>query len=146
MKTLLIVAPILIIVVLGLAVLAFMVRRARARAQTRAAMALQGETIIFRADSASFLGLASKGIGQIRGNGLLILTDRHLWFHMWLPARELSIPRHRIRAITTPRSHLGKSIGSPLLAVELDDGDKAAWALRGIEEWVAALENWSITV
>jgi len=136
-----ILAAILGAVAIGLVLLTLLVRRAKARALLRAEKALRGETIILRDPGASFFGLGSRGKGQTRGNGLLILTDRQLWFHMWLPARELAIPRESIVSVTTPRSHLGKSVGAPLLAVHLDDGDTAAWCLRGVEEWRGALRR-----
>jgi hypothetical protein len=126
---------------LGLVILVLAARRARVRALERADEALRGEAIILRDTGASFFGLASRGKGQVRGNGVLVLTDRQLWFHMWLPSRELALPLESITAVSTPRSHLGKSVGMPLLAVHLADGDVAAWCLRGVDGWKDALRS-----
>lgn len=131
----------IILVAIALGALVIIIRNARNKAEARAAKALQGETVILRDPSANLFGLQSRGMGQVRGNGLLVLTNRRLWFHMWLPARELSFPLERIEAVATPRSHLGKAVGRPLLAVEMDDGEVVAWCVRGVDRWVGELES-----
>ncbi|HDH51749.1 MAG TPA: hypothetical protein ENH04_10130, partial [Nitrospirae bacterium] len=40
---------------------------------------------------ANFFGQESRGMKQIRGNGILILTDEELYFQMLFPKKELTI-------------------------------------------------------
>ncbi|MFW9952864.1 MAG: hypothetical protein ACFFKA_22310, partial [Candidatus Thorarchaeota archaeon] len=42
-------------------------------------------------DISNFFGLESSGVWKIRGNGVLILTEKELFFGMWKPKRELVI-------------------------------------------------------
>jgi hypothetical protein len=89
-----------------------------------------------------FFGRASAGRGQIRGNGDLALTADELVFVMWVPRRTLRIPRPAIEAVDTPRGFLGKTSGARLLRVQWRDGDavdEAAWEVRDVDTWVAAL-------
>lgn len=100
---------------------------------------------IVRADpGANFFGQQSKGMGQIRGNGALVLTADELYFVLAVPRREFSIPVSKIVEVTTPRSFLGKSILRPLLCVAYETGgerDAIAWALRDVPGWQTAIEN-----
>lgn len=106
---------------------------------------LEGERIVLREAGAPLFGIRSLGPAQIRGNGVLTLTDRRLHFLMWLPRRELSIPRERIVNVEIPKSFMGKSIFRDLLQVNFinEDGeaDAAAWAARDPLEWQAFLSS-----
>ena len=94
-------------------------------------------------DSANFFGVESRGAGQIRGNGCLAATGDELVFLMWLPRRELRISRSHITGTARVGSHLGKTVGRPLLLVRFtrDDGqpDSAAWLVRDLAMWEAVL-------
>lgn len=107
--------------------------------------ALSGEEIVLREPSANFLGLRSRDMGQMRGNGVLTLTSRRLHFLMWAPKREVSIPLPNIRGIETPKSFLGKSKFAPLLQVKFTDErgeqDAAAWLVGDLEAWTRALSE-----
>ena len=96
-------------------------------------------------DSANFFGVESRGAGQIRGNGCLAATEDEVLFLMWLPRRQLRIPRDRITLIERTGSHLGKTVGRPLLLVRFtrDDGhaDSAAWLVRDLAMWEAVLAD-----
>jgi hypothetical protein len=41
---------------------------------------------------ANFFGQESAGVGQVRGNGTLVLTSTALIFEMWVPQRVVEIP------------------------------------------------------
>jgi hypothetical protein len=97
-----------------------------------------------RAANAQGLGLESRGKGQVRGNGWLVLTDDELLFRQWVPDRETRIPLAAVTAVETPRGWLGKSVGSRLLCVrwrtEDGGGDAMAWNVRDREEWVRQID------
>lgn len=92
--------------------------------------------------SANCFGVESDGPWQVRGNGCLGLNDEELVFLMWLPKKELRIPRNDILVVTSARSHLGKSKGVELLRIRFrnpDGGvDTVAWAVRDLEVWKRA--------
>ena len=94
---------------------------------------------------ANFFGQESHGWGQIRGDGILILTAGTLIFEMWLPRREFRILLHKIQRIETPTSFLGKSRFRELLKVvfinEMGERDAMAWQVGGLEEIMAALKK-----
>jgi len=106
---------------------------------------LAGEETVLREPSANLFGVRSQGMGQVRGNGVLTLTNRRLHFLMWLPRRELSIELLSIRAIETPTSFLGKSRFTPLLQVnfttERGEQNAAAWQVADLEAWTEALRG-----
>lgn len=106
---------------------------------------LLGERIVLRDGSANLFGVRSRGMGQVRGNGVLSLTDRRLHFLMWLPRRELSIPIRAISAVDTPQSFLGKTMFRPLLQIDFENEagelDAAAWLVRDLHAWRNAIEQ-----
>ncbi len=89
------------------------------------------------------LGLQSRGHGQARGNGWLVLTREELRFRQWLPQRDTTIPLAAVTAVGTERSWLGKRVGSSLLCVRWRTAggseDAMAWEVPDLEEWLAAL-------
>jgi hypothetical protein len=125
-------------------VVVFFGRRRRAvAAEVRAEL---GETEIVAIDeSANCFGLESKGPMQIRGNGCLAATKDEVLFIMWVPRREIRIPRPWIAAVERAKSHLGKTIFQPLLLVRYtnDQGmpDSVAWYVRDLPAWEAALSS-----
>lgn len=94
-------------------------------------------------ESANFFGVESRGKGQVRGNGYLAASPGQILFVMWMPRRELAIPRHRVTAVERTRSHLGKSVGRELLRVrftnDAGEPDSAAWLVRDLGAWESAL-------
>ncbi len=96
-----------------------------------------------RSENVQGLGLESRGKGQVRGNGWLVLTADELRFRQWVPDRETRIPRAAITAVETDRWWLGKSVGVKLLIVRWrtpEGGDDAmAWRVRDLDSWLAAL-------
>jgi len=96
-----------------------------------------------RRENVRGLGLQSRGKGQVRGNGWLVLTDDEFRFKQWIPAREDRIPLAAITGVETPRVWLGKTVGRKLLCVRWrtpGGGDDAmAWEVRDLDGWLAAL-------
>ncbi len=94
--------------------------------------------------TANFFGRRSWGLAQVRGNGVLVLTPKLLWFMQAIPRRETSVALNEIKEVSEPRSFLGKSIVSPLLCVTFDtpEGEDAiAWAVGDRKEWVEDIER-----
>jgi hypothetical protein len=93
--------------------------------------------------AASFFGQESRGVTQMRGNGLLILTDTALLFQMWVPNQEFRIPLRSIQSLENPRSFLGKSRLTPLLKVvytnEQEVTDAMAWQVPDLAAWMRLL-------
>jgi hypothetical protein len=112
-----------------------------ARRARRLEAELPGDTL--RKANAQGLGLESRGKGQVRGNGWLVLTDDELRFRQWVPNRETRIPRAAITAVETDRWWLGKSVGRKLLVVRwrTPEGgtDAMAWNVRDLDGWLDAL-------
>jgi hypothetical protein len=97
-------------------------------------------------ESANYFGLESKGLRQIRGNGVLILTQKKLYFEMWVkPKTIVEVPISSIQKIENVKSHLGKSKFQKLLKVsfinEKGNLDSVAWLVRDLEEWMHSLEK-----
>ena len=112
-------------------------RRAK---RLRAELESELGSAIERIENARGLGLESRGAGQTRGNGWLVLTPGELRFRQWLPDRETRIPRSDVSAVETPKSWLGKSVGTKLLCVRWP-GDAMAFEVRDLDAWLAALSS-----
>lgn len=94
---------------------------------------------------ALFFGQESRGVGQLRGNGTLIVTDAEVIFQQWMTSREFRIPLTAIQAIENPTSFLGKWQGVPLLKISfLDDSgtaDSMAWRVRDLSAVQRAIDE-----
>ncbi len=136
-----IVALVLVFIALALALILVPVAH-RARRQ-RAALEEELGDGVKRKANARGLGLESRGRGQVRGNGWLVLTDDELRFSQWVPSRETRIPLAAVTTVETKRWWLGKSVGSRLLCVRwrTPDGaeDAMAWEVRDLDSWLAEL-------
>lgn len=120
----------------------------RGRLATAASVArahLDDTEIALIDDRANAFGVESGGPFQMRGSGTLALTPAELLFVMAVPRREARIPRASILDAEETRSHLGKTIGRPLLRVrftnEAGDPDSAAWAVGDLSMWLGALRR-----
>lgn len=109
----------------------------------RALGLLGGRDPVLVDELANCFGVESAGVTQLRGNGCLALGPDLLVFAMWLPKRDIVIPRNRIQAVDTAGSHLGKTVMRRLLRVAWtrEDGtqDRVAWFVRDLDAWLAAL-------
>lgn len=98
-----------------------------------------------RVETVQGLGLRSAGRGQVRGTGMLVLTDDELRFRQWVPNRETRIPLAAVTDVGRERWWLGKTVGRRLLRVTwLGEGgaeDAMAWQVRDLEGWLAVLDS-----
>ncbi|MBY9004394.1 MAG: hypothetical protein KGD73_10515 [Candidatus Lokiarchaeota archaeon] len=106
----------------------------------------EGQKVLGAFGSANYFGLESKGVKQVRGNGVLVLTEEKLYFEMWVkPKTILEIPIKSIKEIDTVKSHLHKSKFRPLLKVFFINGlgerDSVAWMVNNLKEWIDALQK-----
>ena len=99
--------------------------------------------VVIQDETANFFGIESRGATQVRGNGHLATSTDDVVFVMWVPRRTIRIPRTAITRVHRKRSHLGKTVGHELLALEFTNGDgepdSAAWLVRDLASWEAAL-------
>ena len=114
----------------------------RAAAEIRAEL---GDRIVAIDERANFFGLGSSGAGQIRGNGCLAVTDDEILFRMWWPKKKIRIGRDRIASVGHTKSHLGKTVGRPLLLVsfagDMGQEDSAAWLVTDLDSWLTILNR-----
>lgn len=101
--------------------------------------------VLITDDMVNFFGLESLGSWKIRGNGVLILTEKELFFGMWKPKKELLIPVKSIIEIRNPKSHMHRSVFRPLLKIvfknENGESDSAAWYIRHLDKWNKILKE-----
>ena len=101
--------------------------------------------VLMGPQSANSFGQESLGVKQVRGNGLLILTEHELYFGMYLPKKDFHIPLTLIQCVEIVRSHLYKTKSRDLLKVVFtnDNGqtDSIAWLVRDLEVWVMTLNS-----
>ncbi|CAM4492542.1 hypothetical protein [Paenibacillus tarimensis] len=89
----------------------------------------------------NFYGVSSKGMRQIRGNGILLLSRNDLVFEMYIPRKKYTIPLDTINEISKVNGHLGK-VGFNLLKVKFKSEnhcEEAAWAVNDVDEWIKQL-------
>jgi hypothetical protein len=94
--------------------------------------------------NARLVGVKSRGPAQMRGTGALALTAGELMFLMWVPRRELRIPRGAIESVETGHGVAGKWTGAELLHVRWrsgDTADEAAWEVKDLGAWLVALRS-----
>ncbi|MEM9035071.1 MAG: hypothetical protein AAGD18_10805 [Actinomycetota bacterium] len=118
-------------------------RGARAGAIAAGERLLGGWEPVVVDTAANCFGLASSGPGQVRGNGYLAATEDVVVFVMWVPRREVKIPRPLVVEATTTRSHLGKTVNRDLLHLRwiAEDGSEedSAFAVRNLGAWLDEL-------
>jgi len=102
-----------------------------------------GEIFYLLDARANFAGQKSKGMGQMRGNGILVLMGKNLYFQMLMPKRELMIPSEKITGVSKANSFLTKSKGIPLLIVDFinEEGnpDSVGWWVGDTDGWIDSL-------
>ncbi|MBD2544623.1 hypothetical protein [Planktothricoides raciborskii] len=103
------------------------------------------EQIILKETTANFFGLESRGSFQIRGNGVLVLTQDELWFSRFIKREDITIPTNTIQAVRLVDSHLGKRIlGRQLIYVQFQGAgglDSAAWLVADPNRWQSAIAS-----
>ena len=137
------IAALVVVIVVGID-LAVRAGASKARARIDAALA---DLEVLRKEKANFYGVASRGTGQVRGIGTLVLTPDALVFLQLVPAVEVRVPRAAITHTEVAQSFLGKSQGRDLLVVEwtTDDDppetDRVAFDVPGLDAWRTALSD-----
>ena len=143
-----------VLITLGVVVLLLVgailaIRKGASSARQRIAERLDGLDVE-RSSKANFYGTTSRGAGQVRGLGTLVLTPDEVVFLQLIPSYELRIPRAAITGTSVARSFLGKTQGRDLLviewAVEGDAGstsqtttDSVAFDIPELDGWRSAL-------
>lgn len=101
--------------------------------------------IIKKCEGANFFGQESLGVLQVRGNGVLLLTNDELIFEYWVPKRKLRIPISKIHGLEQTKWHLKKTKGINLLKVRFtnkdNNEDSGAWWITELEDWTKLLEG-----
>lgn len=140
-----IVLPVAAGVVVILTVASLLIRYSTRKFQEEIRTKLAGKQVVRSAFGANFFGRSSRGMGQWRGNGALVLTTSELQFVMFAPRIELVIPLETVTSVSTPRSHLGKTVVVRLLRVGFrspEREDAAAWAVKDVDEWVSSIQRY----
>jgi hypothetical protein len=93
----------------------------------------------------NFYGQYSLGKGQIRGNGVLILTSDSLFFEMYFPKKKFDFPLKNIKEVDTIKSFLGKTQFRQLIRISFfnDKGeeDSAAWLVKDLDVWINRIKQ-----
>ncbi|MHA1784934.1 MAG: hypothetical protein ACTSVY_10790 [Candidatus Helarchaeota archaeon] len=121
-----------------------MIRRFAERRKRKILTRFKDKKIFLVSIMANFFGIESKGHRQIRGNGVLILTEDELFFQLLLPKREYLIPISSMVKISKPKHHLKKIKFIRLLKITFKHNnviDSAAWYLKNLDEWISTLEE-----
>ncbi len=120
------------------------IKRLRVEAVNALREAVGGERV-YHVEGCNFLGILSKGYAQVRGNGVLALTDRGIHFRMFLPRRHLFVPLPSVCGVSRQRSFLGKTRGRELLRVDFSgewgSRDACAWQVPSLDWWEEALRS-----
>ncbi len=143
MAVLLIVLIVLASVITGLIVIGLWIKRLRKEA-IAAVRRSTGKEKTYLVEDCNFFGQQSFGYKQVRGNGILALTDKGIHFRMLIPSKELFVPLDSIKDISQPRSFLGKTKMRDLLRVDFvnEQGrdDAGAWLVPSLQWWSEAVE------
>jgi hypothetical protein len=103
------------------------------------------EEIIISLNSANFFGQQSRKSFQVRGNGVLLLTQEELYFEMWHPKKVLQIQISEILKVEPTKSFLHKSVFRKLLKVvfrnENGEEDAAAWWVTSLDDWIEEIRK-----
>ncbi len=89
--------------------------------------------------SANFFGFKSNGFKQIKGNGVLVLTEDEIIFERWLPEKRFKISVDSVENVEETNSFLGKTKSEPLLKIDFlnkkGNLDSCAWQVDDLEQW-----------
>lgn len=143
-----------IIIVVNLVLYKFVFGKIKKMQAASAKMAeedLSGKEIKYGEELANFFGQESLGMAQVRGNGILCITQDKIYFRMLMPSRVFRFPTNGIENIETVKSFLGKTKFVPLMKVtftnEQGESDSAAFLVRNMsaaqEALGAKMEKWT---
>lgn len=94
---------------------------------------------------ANFFGTSSLTRGQIRGNGLLAITNEALVFKMYAGQREINVPLRDLISVDTADSFMGKTIFRKLLQVTyktMSGEETSAWFVKDIDSWIEKINTY----
>ncbi|CAG37077.1 hypothetical protein [Desulfotalea psychrophila] len=132
-----------VLLVVGFVVLLLKMDKIRKGSRETLAKRYSSGDILCHDNFAEYFGMEVFKGKQTRGNGVLVLAQRELYFLRLQPKMELCIPLKKIKRCVTPSSFLGKSINKRLLKIEFQDEDGAlnavAWYVVDLERFVTAL-------
>ena len=139
------------LVLIGILIFVFMIvilsvaRKLQAKRTTEALKKFAGKKVLGVKSNANFFGQESLGYAQLRGNGVLVITEDELYFEMWYPKKEFHIPLSSILSIETPKSYLGRTRFHPLLKVifqnERGEKDSMACLVKNVHGCKEKLEE-----
>lgn len=80
---------------------------------------------------------------EVRGNGVLLLTDRYLWFSRLTPRLDIQINLEEIADVRAgERFFKGKSAWrNSLVVVRVRTGEEFGWATKNAREWQEAIHG-----
>lgn len=137
-----VVAVVLVDLVVDMVLVRRWIRKLRNEAVNALREAVGGEKV-FHVEDCNFFGRQSRGYAQVRGNGLLALTDRGIHFRMFLPRRYLFILLGDVGSVSVGGSFLRKSQGRKILRVDFrtpgGSEDACGWLVSSPEWWIEAL-------
>lgn len=88
---------------------------------------------------ANFFGFKSKKESQVKGRGVLLLTEDELIFERIISDKRFSISVDSIEEVERVYSFLGKSKAKPLLQLKFENEDNeidyCAWYIDDIDQW-----------
>ena len=94
---------------------------------------------------ANFMGRKSAGYKQIRGNGVLLLTEEEIVFERWFPEKRIVIPINSVQNTEIVNSFLGKSKSKSILKIDFRDkegnSDSCGWIVEDYEDWIANIKS-----
>jgi len=144
MAKLLIILIVPVCLITGLILIALWIRQIRKDAIAAIRRSTEGEEV-YLVEDCNFFGQQSAGYKQVRGNGILALTDKGIHFRMLIPSKELFVPLDSIKGISQPRSFLGKTKMRDLLRVDFVNAegrdDAGAWLVPSLQWWSEAVEE-----
>ncbi len=138
---------ILIVIIVPVIIIPFtaMLKRRQAKLSLEVLKKFEGKDILKIDTNAIFWGQKSLGGVQVRGNGVLVLTKKQLYFEMWVPRKKFTVSLSSILFVDTARAHLGKTNGYPLLKVifQNDKGynDSIAWMTKDLRSYKSNVER-----
>ncbi len=142
---LVVVLPLAAFMLLFFAALFLVLRRMQKRQAAAVLKRFEGHNLRMFSSNANYFGLLSRGRRQLRGNGVLALSDDGLFFQLRLSRNRIEIAPEKIKGVSSPRIFRLRSILRPLLRVDFinEHGrpDAAAWYVENLSEWKAAIEN-----
>jgi len=103
------------------------------------------DNFLYLDEKAIFFGIKTSGFRTLRGNGIFIITEKQIYFSLFLPDKEYKIKIDSIEEIRTGKSFLGKTKFRELLIIDFKENDarlnSAAWLLSDLNQAIETLEK-----